>query len=316
MLKALIIGCSGQDGTYLSRLLVEKGYEVLGVARERRVFPSGGVGEAIDIRRRRDVYSVLLGFQPDEIYFLAALHHSSEDPPLNDHELIERSLEVNALALNNVLAGICEECPRSRLFYAASSRIFGDPPVTPQNEATAINPLCAYGISKAAGLQLCRFYRARRAVFASVGIFYNHESPLRPNQFISKKIAGAAARIGGGSKEKLIVGDLDALVDWGYAPDYVLAAWQTLQLDEPGDFVIGSGEVHSVREFAHAAFAPLGLDWTQHVVEDGAVLTRTSSPAILCADSAKLRGLTGWRPGLSFEAMVKRMVEAEVANAA
>jgi GDPmannose 4,6-dehydratase len=276
-------------------------------------------GAAIDFRQAQAVRLVLAAFQPDEIYFLAAFHHSSEDTPLDDQELIERSVEVNTLALNNVLAGIAKESPHSRLFYAASSRIFGVPTSARQDETTPINPVCPYGISKAAGLQLCRYYRSRRAVFASVGIFYNHESPLRSSRFISQKTVSAAVRISRGSKEKLVIGDLSALVDWGYAPDYMLAAWQILQLDEPGDYVIGSGVTHSVREFVEATFDALGMDWTRHVTEDPALLTRTapaSTPAsILCADTGKLHRRTGWRPQVSFEAMVEKMVEAEVRNA-
>jgi GDPmannose 4,6-dehydratase len=272
-------------------------------------------GAAVDFCHSPAVRLVLAGFRPDEIYFLAAFHHSSEDPPLDDRDLIERSLEVNTLALNNVLSGIAKESPGSRLFFAASSRIFGVPTNAPQDETTPINPVCPYGISKAAGLQLCRYYRHQRGVFASVGIFYNHESPLRPNRFISQKIVSAAVRISRGSKEKLVIGDLNALVDWGYAPDYVLAAWQILQLDEPDDFVIGAGVTHSVLEFVEAAFIALGMDWTKHVTEDAALLTRTAPGSILRADTGKLHRRTGWRPRVSFEAMVEKMVEAELKNA-
>lgn len=293
-------------------MATEKQYEVLGFARNRVVCSGEWNSAPIDFRQAPEVRRVLAEFQPDEIYFLAAFHHSSEDPPIDDQELIERSFEVNTLALNNVLSGMAKESPRSRLFYAASSRVFGIPTSTPQDEITPINPVCAYGISKAAGLQLCRYYRFQRAVFASVGIFYNHESPLRPSRFISRKIVSAAVRISRGSNEKLVVGDLSALVDWGYAPDYVLAAWQILQLDEPDDFVIGAGATHSVLEFVAKAFLALGMDWTRHVIEDAALLTRTRPASILCADTGKLYRQTGWQPKVSFEAMVEKMVEAEV----
>jgi GDPmannose 4,6-dehydratase len=302
--KALIVGCNGQDGRYLSRLAAEKGYEVLGLDRDR-----------VDIRQANPVQRVLVEFRPDEIYFLAAFHHSSEDPAIDDRELIERSVEINTLALNNVLSGIVKESPQSRLFYAASSRVFGVPTAARQDETTPMNPLCPYGISKAAGIQLCRYYRSQRAVFASVGIFYNHESSLRPSRFISKKIVSAAVRISKGSREKLVIGDLNALVDWGYAPDYVLAAWQILQLDEADDFVIGTGVMHSVREFVEKAFLALRMDWTGHVVEDRALLNRTPPASVLCADSGKLYRRTGWQPKVSFGALVEKLVEAEVRSA-
>jgi GDPmannose 4,6-dehydratase len=302
--KALIVGCNGQDGRYLSRLATEKGYEVLGLGRN-----------TVDIRQADAARRVVAEFRPDEIYFLAAFHHSSEDPALEDRELIERSVEVNTLALNNVLSGIVKESPQSRLFYAASSRVFGVPTTARQDETAPINPVCPYGISKAAGIQLCRYYRSQRGVFASVGIFYNHESPLRPSRFISRKIVSAAVRISKGSREKLIVGDLNALVDWGYAPDYVLAAWQILQLEEPDDFVIGTGVTHSVREFVEKAFLALGMDWTGHVLEDRALLNRTPPASILCADSGKLYRRTGWQPKVTFGALVEKLVEAEIRSA-
>lgn len=302
--KALILGCNGQDGRYLSRLATEKGYEILGLGRD-----------AIDIRQADAARRAIAKFRPDEIYFLAAFHHSSEDPAIDDRELVERSVELNTLALNNVLSGIVKETPQSRLFYAASSRVFGAPTAARQDETTPINPVCPYGISKAAGIQLCRYYRSQRAVFASVGIFYNHESPLRPGRFISRKIVSAAVRISRGSTEKLVIGDLNALVDWGYAPDYVLAAWQILQLDEPDDFVIGTGLTHSVRDFAEKAFLVLGMDWACHVIEDRTLLNRAPVASILCADSGKLYRRTGWQPKVSFEALVEKLVEAEVRSA-
>ncbi|MGA3204255.1 MAG: GDP-mannose 4,6-dehydratase [Bryobacteraceae bacterium] len=315
MRKALIVGCSGQDGRYLFRLATQKNYEVMGFGRNQVMRSGEWNNTPIDLRQASAVRQVLGEFQPDEVYFLAAFHHSSQDSPIDDRELIERSFEVNTLALNNVLSGIAKDSPRSRLFYAGSSRVFGVPEKSPQDETTPINPICPYGMSKAAGIQLCRYYRSQREVFASVGIFYNHESPLRPSKFISRKIVSAAVRISRGSKEKLVIGDLSALVDWGYAPDYVRAAWAILQLDEPGDFVIGSGVTHSVREFVEAAFNALEMDWTQYVTEDSALLTRTSPASTLCADTGKLYRQTGWLPNMSFGAMIEEMVEMEVRGA-
>ena len=315
MPKALVIGCYGQDGRYLSRLLLAKGYDVLGFDRHAVFGPAEWTGGVVDFAAADVTCSLLSGFSPDEVYYLAAYHHSSEDPPVNEHELVARSFDVNTLALNNVLHGIARGSPRSRLFYAASSRIFGEPSGDEQDEATPATPTCPYGISKSAGMQLCRYYRKALSVYASVGIMYNHESPLRPSRFVSKKIVGAAVRISRGSNQRLVVGDLHALVDWGFAPDFVRAMWQVLQLKDPDDFVIGTGALHSVLEFVQVAFGVLGIDWRPYVAEDPALLTRQAPNLTLRANTSKLCRMTGWRPRVSFEEMVARLVKAELDDA-
>jgi len=301
MSKALVIGHSGQDGTYLSQLLREKGYSVTGIGRN----------DPFDVTNPADMSQLLAEAQPDEIYYLAAFHHSSEDPPLNEHDLIATSLAVNTAGVNNVLGAIVSENLKSRLFYAGSSRMFGNPGACPQNEETPLKPACAYGLSKVAGMSACSLYRFTRNVFAVTGILYNHESPLRPAKFISRKIVRAAVNISLGSQQKLTVGNLDAKVDWGYAPDYVRAMWQMLQLAQPQDFVIGSGMLHTVRDFIEAAFSAVGLDWQSHVVEDPESLQRKAPAGTLVADSSKLRSFTGWHPQVSFRQMVEIMMKAE-----
>jgi GDPmannose 4,6-dehydratase len=249
---------------------------------------------------------------PDEIYYLAAFHHATEDPTVNDHALIAKSLEINTLALNNFLWAIAEQQPKARLFYAASSLLFADAARVPQDETTPMAPICPYGISKAAGVHLCRYYRAQRQVHASVGILYNHESPLRPGQFITRKIANAAVKIKRGLEEKIVVGDLDAVVDWGYAPEYVAAMWMILQLDEPDDFVIATGKLHTVRDLVRIAFEVVGLNWENHVLEDRSLLKGNRRPTTLQGNASKLMRLTGWRPRLSFEEMINRLVLSEL----
>ncbi len=188
MSKALVIGHKGQDGTYLSQLLRDKGYTVTGIGRE------ADVTSATQMRR------LLADTRPNEIYYLAAYHHASEDPPVNEHELISTSLAVNTNGLNNVLGAVVAESLASRVFYAGSSRMFGEPTTSPQNEDTPFRPLCAYGISKVAAMEICAYYRATRHVFACTGILYNHESPMRAAKFISRKIVRAAVQISRGSK--------------------------------------------------------------------------------------------------------------------
>jgi GDPmannose 4,6-dehydratase len=310
---ALIIGHRGQDGTYLSQFLRQKGYSITGVARGFVERDGAGVGSGhpVDVTNAADMRQLVAEVRPDEIYYLAAFHHSSEDLRIDDHELISTSLAVNTLGLNNVLGAVVSDSPASRVFYAGSSRMFGDPTTQSQNEETPLRPNCAYGISKTAGMGICHYYQRLRKVFATTGILYNHESPLRSPKFISRKIVRAAVSIARGSTEKLIVGNLNAKVDWGYAPDYTRAMWQILQLDHPSDFVIGTGILHSVRDFVQAAFGALGLDWKDYVLENSAFLNRESPKGALCADSSKLRTLCAWQPEVNFQQMVRIMIHAE-----
>jgi GDPmannose 4,6-dehydratase len=307
--KALVIGCEGQDGSYLVEHLTGKGYSVTGFDRNKALgLPPGA--EPIDIRNKPAVEQLVKSLAPDEIYYLAAFHQSSEDMPIDDDELIRQSFEINTLSLNHLLYAISTVSPRSRLFYAASSHIFGNPQTGTQDENTPLDPMDPYGISKTAGVHICRYYRRRRNVYSSVGILYNHESPRRSPSFVSRKVARAAARIREGSREKLVLGDLDAKVDWGYAPDYVDAMWRILQLEAPGDFVISSGVLHSVRDLVQAAFDAAGLDWSAHVeVDPGVARKQRGNP--LQGNSALLESSTGWRPSKQFREIIWEMVQAE-----
>lgn len=302
MAKALIVGSAGQDGRYLHRFLLVRGYSVIGFDRDGLLC---GMPERanIDATQLESIGPLIGDLQPDEVYYLAAYHHSSEDRATDDHGLIGRSFETNTLGPNSVLQAIARFSPRSRLFYASSSRVFGQSSDRVHSELTPI--------SKHAGMQLCRYYRQRRNVHASSGILFNHESPLRSPKFASKKIVGAAVRIGKGSQEKLLLGDLGAFADWGFAGDFVRAIWHILQLPTADDFVVGTGELHSVEDFVQTAFSILGLDWTRHVVRDPSLLDACPPNRAYCADAAKLRRLTGWKPRVSFTEMIQRMIEAE-----
>jgi len=314
--RALIVGSQGQDGAYLTELLHSKGYDVLGIG------AGGAEGRAgvnpamnIDIRDKAVVLGLLADAKPDEIYYLAAYHQSAEGTPQDPYDLLQRSFEVNTLALNHFLYATVKASVKSRLFYAASSRVFGSPGTPVQDEQTPFNPVCPYGISKASGAWLCRHYRQEIGAFCSVGILYNHESPRRAAPFVSRKIVKAAVAIRNGIQSQLVLGNLDARVDWGYAPDYVSAMWAILQSDLADDFVIASGTLHSVRDFARTAFAAVDLDWNRYVTENTQVLSSGRPQVTLCGDNRKLQRTTGWRPQVSFEQMVRIMVQAEIEQA-
>jgi GDPmannose 4,6-dehydratase len=310
--KALVIGCNGQDGSLLCTLLHQKGATVFGIDRASDEQTQSFVHfSALDICDLPRVNDLLAEASPDEVYYLAAYHHSAEQlkPP---GEVVALSLQVNTQGLNNVLAAIADSpSPRPRVFYAASSRVFGVPDEEVQDENTPMAPVCAYGISKAAGVHLCRYYRREHDVYVSTGILYNHESPLRPEHFVTRKIVRAAVRIRSGLERELVLGNLDARVDWGWAPDYVEAMHAILQLGCPDDFVLATGVLHSVREFVEIAFSAVGLNWREHVVERSGVLEGWRAVKPLCGNAAKLHAATDWRPRVSFEEMVRIMVAAE-----
>ncbi|MDP9796842.1 GDPmannose 4,6-dehydratase [Catenuloplanes nepalensis] len=294
---AIVVGADGQDGVLLSESLRARG---------DRVVPVGRRG-TIDITRPDDVAGLVAGLRPDEVYLLAAVHHSAQDTVTDPVRLCHRSYAVNTFSAVHFLDAVERHSPATRVFYAASSHVFGVPGTPVQDEATPLRPTSIYGISKAAGLLHCRTYRAR-GVFASAGILYNHESPLRRPGFVSRKIVDAVVRIQRGDAGRLVLGSLSAGSDWGYAPDYVEAMRRILDLAEPDDFVVASGVRHTVGEFAAIAFEAAGLDWRDHVEEDAAVLTRPDVP--LVGDASRLRAATGWRPSLGFADMVRTLLRA------
>ena len=300
MKTAVITGSAGQDGTYLGEHLRKLGYVVTGLTR------TGGV----DITDPGRVTRLLTELQPTEIYHLAAYHHSAQDKLMDDLGVFQQSNTLHCVATANFLEAIRQVAPATRFFFAASCHLFGAPPIPVQDEATPFSPAGLYGITKQAGVQLCRYYRQKYQVFAAVGILYNHESPLRPASFVSQKIVQAAVAIRAGRQAHLILGDLTATVDWGFAGDYVDAMHRMLQLPVAEDFVIASGTPHRVGEFVEIAFQSVGLDWRQHVVVDPSLL-RQSQRLPLTGNSSKLRRMTGWKPQTSFEALVQMMIAAE-----
>ena len=313
MPKAIIVGSSGQDGKLLYEILEKANYELIGLDMGHvRTNQGSGVPKSLNICDSEAVGSVINSYKPDEVYHLAAFHHSSEDREIEAGKLWELSYNVNTASLHHFLEAIRLYSPSTRIFYAASSHIFGNPPNDLQDESTPINPMSFYGITKATGLFLCRSYRKMYGIYSATGILYNHESTYRSEKFISAKIIHSAIRIKRAEQAQLVVGDLNAVADWGYAPDYVNAMKKILELFKPDDFVIATGEKHTVREFIEIAFNEAGLVWGQFVEEREDVLTRQSS--VLIGNSNKLRTKTGWKPTVTFEEMVRSLVSQFSAN--
>ncbi len=311
MKKAVIVGCNGQDGRIAYDLISSKNYDVLGIDRGVIKAPSRNI--PVDISIFDDVTGILGEFKPDEVYFFAALHHSSEDRAAEDvMQLFKESYRINVLAVLHFLEGIRRYSQQTRLFYAGSSLLFGDSDEEIQNESTPFKPETIYGITKLDGVLTCRYYRKSYGIFASTGIFYNHESQYRTENFISKKIVKGALDISRGKKEKLVLGDLHARVDWGYAPDYVDAAYRILQTEVPGEFIIATGKLHSVLDFVSITFDYLGLNWKDYVTENKTVLTRNRKT--LVGDPSRLMKATGWRPTVDLKEMIRLLLIAEGAE--
>ena len=299
MSKSVIIGHAGQDGVFLSRRLSGLGDEVVGVGR----------GD-LNLLDAEAVRTFLLREKPDSVYYLAAHHHSSQDRELpQDGDLFRESFDVNLHGAVSFLDAIALHSPKTRFFYAASSHVFGSAKESPQNEATPFQPMNIYAISKCAGVEACRFYRSKHGVHASCGIMYNHESELRSERFVSQKIVRGAVAVSRGKADGIRLGDLDARIDWGYAPDYVEAMTMIVAEKSPDDYVVASGIARSVREFASAAFSKLGLDWEKHVTVDTSLVFRGERIA-LAGDFEKLRSRTGWHPKTSFDQMIDHMMHA------
>ncbi len=311
MKKAVIMGCNGQDGRIAFGFLSSRNFDVIGI--DRGVVKCSSGNYTVDITVFDDVARLIRDFKPDEVYYFAAYHHSSEDKTSEDTvTLFHDSYRINVQALLHVLEGVRRFSPKTRLFYAGSSLLFGDAEEDIQNETTPFNPDTIYGITKLDGVLSCRYYHKNYGVFASTGIFYNHESPYRTENFISKKIIKGALDIKQGRKDKLVLGDLQARVDWGYAPDYVDAAHRILQLDEPGEFIIATGKLHTVLDFVTITFGYLGLNWKDHVVENKDILTRTRKP--LAGNPSRLVKVTGWQPTVDFNEMIRLLLIADGAE--
>jgi GDPmannose 4,6-dehydratase len=319
--KALITGITGQDGSYLTEFLLEKGYEVHGIVRrassfnrsrldavwsdpqlsDTRVFLHYG-----DLTDSGSLARLLYQVQPAEIYNLAAQSHVrvSFDNP-------EYTMDVNATGAIRLLESIRDTGLKARFYQASSSEMFGKVVEVPQTEKTPFYPRSPYAVSKVSAHWATVNYRESFGYHSSNGILFNHESPRRGEAFVTRKITRAVAHILAGVEDKLYLGNLEAKRDWGYAKEYVEAMWLMLQQDEPGDYVVATGETHSVREFLEEAFGLVGLDWRKYVVHDSRYL-RPAEVDLLIGDATKARTRLGWKPMTSFRQLVKLMVDADI----
>jgi GDPmannose 4,6-dehydratase len=309
--RVIIVGSSGQDGTLLYDQLAARGNSLLGISRKAsRSNEKKWAGKRIAIAKFSEVRKVVRSYRPTEIYFLAAIHHSSEDARQAELDLFLQSFEVNTFSLLHFLEAIRLESPSTRLFYASSSHVFGAAKKSPQNEKTPLDPENIYGISKATGMMIVRYYRRNHSLFASTGILYNHESPLRAERFVTKKIARGVANICQGKAQEITLGDLNSRVDWGYAPDYVEAMRKILSAKKSDDFVIASGKAHRVGDLAKLAFARAKVPMKGRI-KIRSILAKKLAPKLI-GDSGKLRRTTGWKPSVSFERMVEILVDSEL----
>ena len=322
MKRALITGIAGQDGSYLAELLLEKGYEVHGVVRRvaledptRRL---GRISQLLDriqlhagsLESFASIYHVLREAKPDECYHLAAQSFVSYS--LDDEF---STLNTNIAGTHCLLAALKEVTPGCRFYFAGSSEMFGRAEQVPQVETTRFHPRSAYGISKVAGFDLTRNYRETYGLHATSGILFNHESPRRGYEFVTRKISHGIARILAGKSKELRLGNLYAKRDWGHARDYVRAMWMMLQQDAPEDYVIATGETHSVREFVDLSFGLVGLEPERYLVVDTA-LHRPAETQLLVGDSSKAADRLGWAAKTTFKELVEEMVAADCAASA
>jgi GDPmannose 4,6-dehydratase len=314
--RVVITGIAGQDGSYLAELLLERGTEVVGVVRPgsgpyENLASAGDRIELVeaDLLDQGSLESVLRAARPAEVYNLAAPSFvpASWDRPVETAEFAA----VGATALLEAIRAVDESI---RFYQASSSEIFGDPGESPQTEQTPLAPVTPYGVAKAYAHFIVGSYRRRYGLFACSGILYNHESPRRPLAYVPRKIANGAAAISLGLQDELVLGDLDARRDWGYAGDYVRAMWLMLQQENPDDYVVSSGESHSVRELVQLAFAHVGLDWQDHVRVDPALQRGAAELHHLVGDASNARERLGWAPEVAFTELVQLLVDADRAR--
>ena len=306
----LIVGHKGQDGSFLREQLLRDGHAVYGLGREGLEEPDGSVHTGVSLNDPHSLREAVTRVQPREVYYLAVHHHSSQSLA-DEGSLLNQSIATNVSGLAAMLEAIRREAPQARLFYAASSHVFGDPPASPQTEDTAFAPQSPYAVSKVAGVELCRFFRRAYGTFAACGYLYNHESPRRRPEFFSRKTAIAAAAIANGGREKLVLGSLDAVVDLGYAPEYTQAMQLILRLPAANDFIVASGRAITLETFVAAAFSHIGRDWREHVVLDPNLVRRAPPSHPYVGDARRLASAAGWRARTSAEELAAIMVDAE-----
>jgi GDPmannose 4,6-dehydratase len=299
---AIIIGSEGQDGKILFNFLANKNYNIIGIGRTTVRAKGIKWNRQVNINKVKEVFGLIEKVKPDEVYHLAAFHHSSQDKAMDDLTLLRRSYQVHFFSLAYFLEAARRYSPTTRVFYAASSLVFGSAASGRQTESTSFSPDSFYGLSKLDGLLLCRMYRQKYGLFTAVGIFYNHESAYRSEKFISRKIIQGAIDIKNKKKDSIKVGNLQAEVDWGYAPDYMEAAHQIIRSSIPDDFIVATGKKHTVLDLVKVVFGYFDLDWKKYIVEDKNIIHRKRNSMV--GDVRKLTKQTGWKPSVGFDEMV------------
>jgi GDPmannose 4,6-dehydratase len=332
MRSALITGITGQDGYFLAELLLEKGYKVFGFARsanqQTSAFDCTQLQQKVhmihgDITNEADISRIIKELKPDEIYNLA-----SQSRPGESWNQASKTLCVNGLGAVRLFEAVRASCPQAKVYHASSSEMFGQTRVSPQDEETPFNPTNPYAASKVYAHQMVRIYRESYGLFIASGILFNHESERRPLHFVTQKVAYGAACAALGilnspdknerglpivAEGKLALGNFEIARDWGYAPDYVRAMWLMLQQKDPNDFVIGTGQLHTLRELCEVAYNSVGKNWQEHVISDPA-LVRPLETTQTVADISKARRILGWKPSVGFEAMIEKMVQVQIKN--
>lgn len=313
-MRALITGITGQDGSYLAELLLEKGYEIFGIVRRSSVKKFDRIENLLDeielvegdLTDQTSLDHIVQSVQPDEVYNLAA----QSFVPVSWNQPVLTG-DVTALGVIRILEAVRKHRPTARFLQASSSEMFGKVRETPQTEKTPFYPRSPYGVAKVFGHYITVNYRESHGIFACSAIGFNHESPRRGLEFVTRKVTHQVARIKCGLANKLLMGNLDARRDWGFAGDFVRAMWTMLQQSEPDDYVLATGKTHSVRELLEAAFAAVGLNWEDHVEVDPKFI-RPAEVDYLCGDATKACAKLEWKPGVTFEDLVKMMVEADL----
>jgi GDPmannose 4,6-dehydratase len=319
--RALILGVTGQDGSYLADILLEKGYEVHGMIRRSATGNTRNIDHLIlnpevfncrfflcrgDLADPTSLYRLINSTRPQEIY-----NEADQDHVAWSYDMVGYSADITGAAVARILEIIRQVDPTIRFFQPCSSNMYGKTTSVVQNEETAFNPQSLYACAKVMAFYLVRYYRDAFGLFASNAILYNHESPRRTPEYVTRKVTQSAARIASGKQDKLTLGDLSVRIDWGYAREYMEAAWQMLQLDKPDDFVIATGEAHSVKEWVDAAFATVGLQSENYVTTDPALL-RPTQTSTLTGDISKAKRVFGFDPKCKFKELVKLMVKADL----
>lgn len=321
MPKALVLGITGQDGSYLAEVLLDKGYEVHGMVRRSATGNTRNIQHLIDdpavlnarlflhrgdLADATSLYRIISQVQPQEIY-----NEADQDHVGWSYDMVGFSADITGAAVGRLLEIIKQLDPSIRYFQPCTSNMFGKTTSATQNEETPFNPQSPYACSKVLAYHLARYYREAFGMFASTAILYNHESPRRTEEYLTRKVTRAVARIARGKQQHLMLGDLSARIDWGYSREFMDAAWQILQAPAADDFVIGTGEAHSVQEWVDEAFAIVGLDPAKYVVQDERFM-RPSKTSPLVADISKARRIIGFDPKVTFKPLVRLMVEADL----